>query len=361
MTDQKFNHEMLTMARQARNMTQTELSERVGTTQGRLSKIESGLTPPDEQLVVSLSRALDRPISFFYQAGHNYPPPVRFYRKRASIPQRILDRIHAEINIRALQIQALLKATQVDPELELIRMDIDDFEGAVEEIARAVRSVWRLPRGPIGNLLNLLERAGIICVPMKFGVSEFDAVVQQIPMMPPIIFYNEDAPADRLRFTLAHELGHLIMHRVPSPSMEGEGHRFAAEFLMPAQDILHQLQRLSIPVLAQLKQVWRVSMAAILEHAKRLGALTDRQYVRLRSALAKHGYLTTEPAELTPPREMARTFKMLLDFHRGELQYTLGEIAALLHESPHRIREMYFPEEAALQLVGRKGKIARRA
>ncbi|NUR19241.1 MAG: ImmA/IrrE family metallo-endopeptidase [Gemmatimonadaceae bacterium] len=345
---------MVVLARQAKEWTQGELAVAAATTQGRISKIEHGLLPPDD-LVATLAHALDVPESFLYQEGHNYGLPVRFHRKRQRIAQKTLDKIYAQINIRAMHIRALLQSTTAEPDLELRKIDVDSFDGAVEEIARAIRSAWRLPRGPVGNVVNLLERAGVICVPMRFGVAEFDAVTQCVPGVPPLIFFNEEAPMDRLRFTLSHELGHLIMHTFPSPRMEEEANRFAAEFLMPRDDIAHQFARITLPVLASLKQVWRVSMAALLEQAKRVGAVTERQYIRLRAALSSHGYLRREPIELDPPREHPRVLRALIDFHTEELRYGIGELSTILHAFPHWVRETYFPGTRPLAIVPRGG------
>lgn len=342
---------MLTLARQAREMSQEELAAALGVSQARISKIEHGLLPGDE-IVDALSKELDYPTTFFFQDGHNYGLPVRHHRKRASLGQRALDRIHAAINIRALQLRELLKSAAVDPELELRRIDVDTFDGEVEEIARAVRSFWRLPRGPIANLMGLLERAGIILIPMDFGDPEIDAVAQVVPGLPPMIFFSTHAPMDRLRFTLAHELGHLIMHSLPTLVMEKEANRFAAEFLMPAADIAHQLSRITLPLLATLKAVWRVSMAALLERAKTLELITQRQYVRFRSELSRRGYLRREPAELDVPPEQPTLLRAIVAFHVQQLGYGLTELAEIVRDRPQRVRAAYFGQASGLQLVG---------
>lgn len=350
-SDRRFNPEMLTLARQVCEMTQEELAKAVGVSQARISKIEHGLIPADD-IVDALATKLDYPREFFYQEGHNYGLPVRHHRKRASLGQRALDRIHATINIRALQLRELLKSAVVDPELELRRIDVDTFDGAVEEIARAVRSFWRLPRGPIANLMGLLERAGIVLIPMDFEDSEIDAVAQVVPGLPPMIFFSTHAPMDRLRFTLAHELGHLIMHALPTPAMEKEANRFAAEFLMPAADIVHQLTRVTLPLLATLKAVWRVSMAALLERARALATITQRQYIRLRSELSRHGYLRREPTELDVPAEHPTLLRAIVAFYVQQLGYGPDELAEVVRDRPHRVRATYFGQAGGLHLVG---------
>lgn len=349
-SDRRFNPEMMTLARQARELTQEQLARALGVSQARISKIEHGLLPADD-LVDALAQQLDYPKEFFFQEGHNYGLPVRHHRKRASLGQRDLDRIHATINIRALQLRELLKSAAVDPELELRRIDVDTFDGAVEEIAQAVRSFWRLPRGPIPNMMALIERAGVVLIPMEFGSPEIDAVAQVIPDLPPMIFFSTHAPTDRLRFTLAHELGHLIMHALPTPQMEDEANRFAAEFLMPAADIRHQLTRVTLPVLAMLKAVWKVSMAALLERAKRLETVTPRQYIRFRSEFSQRGLLRREPAELDLPPERPALLQAIVAFHVQQLGYGPRELAAIVRDHAHRVRATYLGQIGGLQLV----------
>lgn len=350
-SDRRFNPEMLTLARQVRELTQEELAETIGVSQARVSKIEHGLAPADD-VIDALAAALDYPREFFYQEGHNYGLPVRHHRKRASLGQRALDRIHAEINIRALQLRELLKSAAVDRELELPRIDVDTYNGKAEEIARAVRSFWRLPRGPIANLMGLLERAGIVLIPMDFEDPEIDAVAQVVPDLPPMIFFSTRVPMDRLRFTLAHELGHLIMHALPTQAMEKEANRFAAEFLMPAADIVHQLTRVTLPVLATLKAVWRVSMAALLERAKALATITQRQYVRLRSELSRRGYMRREPAELDISPEHPAVLQAIVAYYTQHLGYGPSELANIVRDRPHRVRATYFRQAGGLYLVG---------
>lgn len=83
-----------------------------------------------------------------------------------------------------------------------------------------------------------------------------------------------------MRFTLAHKLGHLVMHQVPSAEMEAEAHQFASGLLIPLDDIrpvFRSARRIDLPLLAHLKPQWRVSMQSLVFVAKDLGLLTDGQ------------------------------------------------------------------------------------
>src|SRR5690606_10379613 len=111
------------------------------------------------------------------------------------------------------------------------------------------------------------------------GTRHMDATSIWFANSPPMIFYNSALATDRLRFTLAHELGHLVMHDVPSETQEEEADLFASEFLMPENDIRPQFRRkLSLKVFASMKPYWKVSMAALVYKSHQLGELSDSQY-----------------------------------------------------------------------------------
>src|SRR5205085_1412705 len=121
-------------------------------------------------------------------------------------------------------------------------------------------------------------------------------VSQWVEGTPPLFFLNARQPGDRLRWTLAHEVGHLVMHEVPSPSQESEADAFAAELLLPADEIESELEPVTLPHLAQLKIRWRVSIAALLRRAHDLGLNTKSQYHRLFTRYSMLGYRHGEPA-----------------------------------------------------------------
>jgi hypothetical protein len=91
----------------------------------------------------------------------------------------------------------------------------------------------------------------------------------------------------------------------------------------------------------------------LLERAKRIGTITERQYIRVRSELSSRQYLKREPAELDFPREEAKLFLSLVEFHRTKLSYGLNDLASILHDQPERIQRWYEPGTArGLRLVG---------
>ncbi len=341
----EFNQDLLRIARQARGWSQTELSRRSGVSQANLSKLENGLINPTEDVMTSVGTALGFPVEFFFQNDRVIGLPMSVqYRKRASVGQKAIERLEAELNIRILHIRRLLNAAELEPELSLPRrLDVDEDGGDPERIADLVRRTWLVPSGPIRDLVARVERAGCIIVHCDFAALKVDGFTVQIPDMPPCIFLNRNMPADRQRFSLAHELGHVVMHQVPSPEMEDEANEFASALLMPARDIRPHLagRRLTLQRLAALKPVWRVSMAALLYRARQIGAITDNQSQYLWRQMSSMGYRPTEPPELDLKVEMPTVLLEIVRLHLEDLGYGLSDLAKALRSSEEDLRALH--------------------
>ena len=346
MSDAPFNRHMLLLARKHREMSQAEVASCAGIDQGHYSKIENGLLPhgPLEQTAQSLARALRFPLSFFYQTDHVYGLPISvhpMHRKRASVGEKALRGIHAELNLRLVHLRRLLDAIELKRQFPMPQIDVDEG-GGPERIAESVRQAWLLPTGPIDNLMACVEKAGGLVVWCHFRGSDVDGVTLRAPDLPPCIFLSQNSPADRLRFSLAHELAHVIMHHVPSATMESEADTFASSFLMPAKDIKKDLVgRLTLEKLGRLKLVWRVSMQALLMRAMQLGTVTSNQSQYLWRQISWLGYRKREPVELDFERESPGVFPRVLQIHFQDLGYTLTELGKALHVEASDLTDLY--------------------
>ncbi len=155
------------------------------------------------------------------------------------------------------------------------------------------------------------------------------------------MFVNRESPRDRLRFSLAHELGHMVMHTLPSPNIEDEADRFAAEFLMPERDIRSDLHDLTLPRLVLLKRYWRVSMAAILKRAEDIGTITANQARYLWQQMGRAGYRTREPVELDVDGEQPALLQELVRIHQRELGYSRKDMHYLLALNDEELDAIY--------------------
>jgi Zn-dependent peptidase ImmA (M78 family)/transcriptional regulator with XRE-family HTH domain len=341
-----YNHQMLTVARESRAITQTALAPLLGIPQGTLSKLESGDIDITDDLAKGLSRTLKYPPSFFQQNDPVYPfgASTFYHRKQQSVPSSVLKRVEAKVNIYRFQIVRLLRATDLDLRNRFRRSDAGEHRGRIETIAGLTKAGWRVPPGPISNMVRLIEDNGGIVIRFHFGTAKMFGLSEWVPPAPPLFFLNDhpDISADRHRFTLAHELGHVILHTLPNPNMEEEANRFAAEFLMPSAEIRSQIRTpVKLHTVARLKPHWKVSMAALLSRARDLGIVTENQFVYLRIQLQKLGYLHREPPELDIPQEPPSLINEIIKAHVRGLGYTYAELARMVNMDLPEFRSSY--------------------
>lgn len=326
----QINFRMIEIARISRGFNQKDLAEKVGIEQGTISKLETGLLSANKEILDKLCHVLNYPPSFFADNINVLSPLITHYRKRKSIANQKLDFIEYNIYIRKHIIKKLLKSADIP--YKLFHLDPQDYDP--EDIARIVRQKWKVPRGPIENLVKLVENAGVIILQIEHNDDKLDGEMIPDESNLPLIYVNKNLSGDRQRFTIAHELGHLIMHSgetIPDLRMsEIEANNFASEFLMPSDDIRFQLnERLSIAQLGNLKRYWKVSMAALVRRAKDLNIIDDSRYKSLNVQLSKAGFKKKEPDFDVFP-EKPSIVKQLFSVHFNELGYTYKELSDVL-------------------------------
>ena len=346
-----FNSYMRILARDARGLTQAELALRLKAGQGTVSKYETGLNEPPASFVDDVAGILGFPINFFHEPGRPYGLSPFHYRRRKKLSAKTLARVVAEMNIRRIHINKMLVSFPFNTNAFIPEIDQDEYRGrgkaslTTEDAARLVREMWLLPTGPIPNMVELLEENGGIVIPCDFGTDLLDAMSQRIDGMPVLFFVNVNAPADRVRHTLAHELGHMTLHTLAVKSdeeMEDEADAFAGAFLLPADEIRPQLRRFDLRQVANLKVYWKSSMAAIAVRATRLNLITPYQSKMFWIEMGQLGYRKREPNE--PSREHPKLLRHMVSFHMMKLGYSNTEMANLLLLTVPEFQEMYRPD-----------------
>jgi Zn-dependent peptidase ImmA (M78 family)/transcriptional regulator with XRE-family HTH domain len=359
MTDRIVNPNMITLAREALGWTQTELAHRLNVPQSKVSKIESGLIGVTPDMLATLSQALKFPENFFYQTFQVFPAGMHLYlfRKHKTLLSKDLSKIVAWMNLYRSHIKYLLQAAEIEYK-PVPHYDIDDF-GSVQNIARAVRQYVNAPIGPIQSVTSVLEDLGVVVVPFDPGTRKFQGASMLTEKPNYVVIANSTMPGAAWRWTLVHELGHMVMHHMPSSNMEAEADDFAAEFLMPIREVgpyFRDPEFPSIEKLATLKKIYNVSMFAILVHAKRSGFITPDQY---RSCITKMGKVgitrLQEPPELDTPREIPSLLNEILEFHAEELNYTAQQVSDLILFDVHRFLDRYRFSGRTLRVVENVG------
>lgn len=345
---QKFNSEILKLAREARFLTQTELSKVLGVEQGTISKIEKNILSVDEKLVSNISLALDFPINFFYQ-DRKVNTVEGHYRRKLSTSVKKMNQYVAQMTIAEWHFLKLMDEIEL-PEIKLPVWEVTE-DGGPSLCAKHLRDFWKLPKGRVTNLTKLIEDNGVVIISLDLGdMSGFSTYINGSI---PAIYVNSNSSPDRYRLTLAHELGHIILHFGKKVSqerdIEGEAYEFAIEFLVPENNIRPYFTRVSIESLADLKSYWYVSMQALLRYAKRLGTITENQYKYLLIQMGTLGYRKNEPVNI--PIERPELITEIVNAYVNELGYSKDELASVLQINKSELERIYFGANGRLKVM----------
>jgi len=328
----RINTEMIRLARDSRGINQAELAESIGILPSHLSKMESNDVGVSEEQLDQISSVTKYPLSFFFQEGQIMPENLAF-RKRLKVPQKVLTPITAKINVVRQHVQLLTKALNIaKPELPLLKIT----EAVTPERAAVkLRQKWLSTDSTAMNIVRVLEDNGVVIASFDFGTERVDSRTIITDNGFPLICYNSSLLGDRQRFSLAFELGQLVMHTNTEVSLDRniarEANSFAAEFLMPSSEITKDFKDgVSIALLAELKKKWKVSMISLLYRADDLGFVTDNQKRYLVEQFNKLGIRRREPPELDVPIETPKLMKSFIAEYRRKTKSSTAEIAEKL-------------------------------
>lgn len=301
-----FDGTRLTVARRLRRKTKATLAREVGVTPTAIAQFEKNLSNPTQSVLAQLCLQLGLPRDFF-GAGRPLallPASGAHFRslRSTSAAAREQALAYGELCLELVDlIAAYVDLPPVSlPEFELPEELSDDD---IVEAARVTREVWSIESGPIASVVQALEAHGVIALRLP---ARTDAAVDAFSTYSgsrPLVFLSptKDDRA-RSRFDAAHEVGHLVLHPDTEPGsklVEQEANRFAAEFLMPRDEIIEELpRRIDWPKFHDLKRHWGVSLRALVFRAHTLGRLSDASYRRANQQLSIWG--VPEPGPLGP-------------------------------------------------------------
>lgn len=327
-----FNHQMLILARESRGISQGQLADSIDMSAANLCKIERSDIGIAQDKLGRIAAITNYPLQFFYRKG-NIVPENNSYRRRVVVSQKLLTPVHAQANIIRLQVQQLEQLLQL-PSWQWPKPPSEALSSAVA-LASWLRSYWQVPQGPITHLVRLLEDQGIVIATFNFGTPRIDSRSITTQLQRPIIIINSSLPGCRQRFSIAYELGLLLLQHYgmasPTDDIGHEANVFAAALLLPAADVKPALANgVNIALLAQLKPVWKTSMIALLYRADDLGFLTPNQKRYLVQQFNLLNIRRTEPPELAIPFEQPTLIQQWHAQCKAELHLTTVELAAIL-------------------------------
>ena len=323
-----FNGEQLKKARIYRGYTVGELAELSGYQRQTISMYENKKsTPIDASVVFNLSRVLNFPPQFFTDQTINIDSGSTYFRALLTTNKKYRSQQEQKMEFVAA-LYSFIQEYVDFPELNLPEFPQN---ASPEEAASILRKHWGLGDRPISNLIYTAEENGIIVTSFKTETDDVDAFSKMLDINGEqryfIGYSSNKTSAARIHFDVAHELGHICLHdwsedvetlsKEEFKEREEQAHRFAAAFLLPESTFRNEIIRspYSLPYYKQLKQKWKVSMAAMIRRAYTLDIITADDYQMLVRTMHRRSIWKNEPLDdilITAEPSLLRTSVTML-------------------------------------------------
>ena len=312
-------------------MSQAELAASTGFTQALISQVEKGTRAASEDLLARVMAVTSTPAAFFDIDPSELPADTLHFRRKASASAKEVKRVEATVREAYRVAARLMHATKVRrASLPCAEGDLDGDQ--IERWAEKTRDALGIGRdGPVLHVTRACERAGIAVVPLVLvdGAGQGEDIVVghsgvsswKGPDEPYLISYFTAASGDRQRFTIAHELGHLVLHTLrrglDRDQAESEAHRFAGAFLFPEERAREAFEEtFTLRDLAQLKKRWGVSIQALLMRSWDLDMIDKERKDSLWRQIGVRGWRQNEPVVVHP--EQPALMRAMLSRQFGE-------------------------------------------
>jgi len=320
-----MNGDRLKRAREIKGLTQAEIAEAIGVTQAAIARIEQNLLEPSEQTVQQIAMRTGFPVSFFYQESKvDFPLGSLLFRRHSNLKSK--DR--AQIIQTAWAAYSVFDYLAEKLRMMPVRLPKIQNENPVTA-AQLTRSALGVESDkPIKNLVNKLEKCGVVVINLHLEVDEHDAFSLWVDNKRPVIVFTNGKSGDRLRRNAGHETGHLVLHSAMNGSradVEDEADVYVNELLTPEEAMRDELAApVTLSSLAELKARWGVSIQALVERAFELEIITTNQRKYLWKQINQQKWRKKEPVtiEVEKPRAMQKMAELLYGDKFGRVNYS---------------------------------------
>jgi len=308
----------LKSARVAAGMSIRGLADKVGLSHSAIHKYESDRDVPGSEIMIRLCRALGVKLGWLMrESSFSLSQPA--FRCKAVFGQKKRDAVvekareYLERYLAAEEFAAPDTAPFVRP---VTIHDRDCRAEDAEDAADKLRRAWGLGLDPVNSLLEFVESKGIKVVALDIDDEGFLGCSLFINDSLPVIIVSRKWPGDRQRFTVAHELGHLIL----GDSRRGrEAERFAdsfaGAFLLPSEAVRSELgekrSSFSVKELHELKMRYGASMQTWIRRARDLDIISEPRFKSIMAVFSSRGWRKTEWGSRVEPERPQRLERLV--------------------------------------------------
>jgi Zn-dependent peptidase ImmA (M78 family)/DNA-binding XRE family transcriptional regulator len=350
------NPRLVELARVAAGLTQGALAKELGKSQPFISQVERGERDIPGDLLSTWSHACGLPISFFSRTEGPLSDPVAgmVHRRMKTLPTKPFEFANARVRLVGLEVDSLFAEVDIVPALDI--PELPKGTGPADA-ADSIRRAWRIPPGPLPNLVQLIESAGLPVILLDSFHEKHSAASHRGRWFEWLIALNAQHPASRRRHTLAHEFGHIVLghdtgvvvDEVDAQRMEREANAFAAELLFPSDEARRELRTLDFRRLVALKERRQVSIAFLIRRAGDCELIDARQSQHLWIQLSSQpGGRRREPAEFEP--EEPTLIRRIIESLQND-GLSVADIAEIMTITESDLRRDYLGERPHLRRV----------
>ena len=325
-----FNGKRLKEARLFNKKSITQIAELLNVSKQMVSKYEKGRATPSEESLEILEKKLKFPRDFYFgNDNFTLSSTGTFFRSRYTTTQT--EKMPAEINKNYVALIRDYLGKFIDfPNLD---WEISGLDFTPKEYASYVREKWKLGDRPIDNLSLLMEEKGFVISRIDTHSDKVDAFGSAVKVNNNeyyvVMLEGTDYSFYRQQFSLAHELGHWLMHEnckfpqemgaVEYKQMEDEANEFAAEFLLPKDSFKRSIigHEKDIEYYRHLKRIWQVSISMMIMRSKSLDIIDSNEYTNLYKKFSYRGWRKNEPLDSTKlisnPLSLKQSVELLVE------------------------------------------------
>lgn len=333
-------------ARKLKLLSQQEVAEGIGVSKQMISKYEKGLSIPNSSKLIKLANLLQQKTDYFFRAYKVKLGEVNF-RKKTRFSKKRQDSLKELIKIKLENYLWLEETLSIDSSFKnIIQNNNINSINDIEKVVMKLRKHWDIGMDPVHNIIQILEDNEIKVIELDYVDDKFDGLASFVNGKHPIIIVNKNFPVERKRFTILHELGHLLLN-IPDNKTNIEEkycNNFASEFLLPKSIIIKEFggkrSHITLPELIATQKKYGISIQAIifrLVDAKIFSKEQQRLFykkINFNSSLKKEINLSRFE---TP--EFSYRYERLVYRAVSEENITMSKASALLNEKIDNIRE----------------------
>ncbi len=297
-----FQPKALFTARVFRGFTISELANKSGVSRQTVNSLESGAARPFWPSVHALADTLSFPPEFFFSPISIPEPGVLHFRRQSRVSARSVEHACAQAALFGRIVDVFREFAEfAAPRVPAVSAtDMDGVERAAE-LFRA--GIGIQADAPIANAVRAAEAAGVHVGTFDPGDVPVDGFCWALRF--PLILLSTRTCWSRRRFSVMHEVGHLVLHRRwTSENSEEQSHRFAGAVLVPRTAFWREFprprNRIEWAPMFEMKHRWGISLQALICRAYDLGIIDAAQYRTANIHVTRFGWRNSEPGESEP-------------------------------------------------------------